>query len=96
MERRRQGVETVAVACLLHECHELLDEEGVSAAPLEQELDGPVVGVAAEQRAYECGSRVAVERVETQCQLVVLSRCRLPPVFETGAGRRDQHERPVV
>ena len=96
VQRRRQLVEAIAVARLLHEGHELLDEERVAAAALEQELDGRVVGLAAEQRAHELGGRVAVERVEMQRELVVPARRGRPSVVEAGTRRGDEHEGLVV
>ena len=96
VQRRRQLVQAVAVARLLHERDELLDEERVAAAAFEQEVDGLVVGVAAEQRAHELGGRVAVERIEVQRELVVLARRGRPAFVEAGPRGGDQHERPVV
>ena len=96
MQRRRQLVQAIAVARLLHERHQLLDEERVAAAAFEQELDRLVVGLAAEQCAHELGGRVAVERVEMERELVVPSRRRRPPVVEAGTRRGDEHEGLVV
>ena len=91
-----QLVQAIAVARLLHERDELLDEERIAAAAFEQELDGLVVGLAAEQRAHELGGRLAVERFEMQRELVVLARRGRPALVETGPRRGDEHERPVV
>ena len=85
VQRGGQLVQPVAVAGLLHEGDQLLDEERVAAAALEEELDRGIVGVAAHQRADEIGGRLAVERIEVQRELVVLARRGDPALLEPGA-----------
>ncbi len=95
MQRGGQFAQALAVARFLHERNQLLDEERVAAAAFEEKGDGVFVGVA-QQRAYEFGGGLLVERFEMQRQCVVAPDARGPVRLEAGARCGDEHEAAVV
>ena len=78
----------------LHQRGQLLEEQRVAAAAVEQLVLDLGVDVAAEQRADQLGGRPRVERVEAQQHRVVAARrpvCAAAPLGR--AGRGDEGER---
>ena len=96
VQRGRHLADARRVARLLHEGDQLLDEERVAAAALEQQRRELGVGVAVEQRADELAGRLLVERVELERDAVVLAGLGRPAALDVGARGRDEHERPVA
>ena len=96
VQRGRHLADPRCVARLQHERDELLDEEGIAAAALEQKRDRLGIGVAVEERAHELAGRVFVERIELQRDPVVLAGLGCPPRLDVGPGGRDEHEGAVA
>ena len=81
---------------LLHEGDELLDEEGVAAAALEQEGLGVGARLAVEERACQLPRGLLVERVELEGDAVVAAGLGRPPRLDVGTRRGDEHEGAVA
>ena len=78
----------------LDQCGQLLEEQRVAPAAVEQLLLHVGVDVAAEQRAHQLGSGLLVERVEAQEDRVLAPADRCAPALQLGGARRgDQGER---
>ena len=94
-ERHREVGATAAVAGLGDDRGELLDEERVAAAAVDEERDQLGRRVA-EQRGGHRGAGFEVERLEVDRGGVVAARPGRPPLRELGPGRGREDERPVV
>ena len=76
--------------------HELLDEERVAAAALDEQSMSSGDGSLRDSFRTRSAEDSGVERVEVEHEEVVAAGLRCPTFLELGTGRREQHDRQVA